>query len=152
MLDIAKQLQQGLFNPDSETYKVLELGWNSELDRPLPPRPIEPKKPDKPRPTIEKPVVARMNFELAFNVIACIQFTLKNAVFEDEEHRKQINLAVAFAKDLQQQFNPNSEVYELLADGWEKAGEETATADAKMFEEAVEKACREMGIQFVKLE
>jgi hypothetical protein len=30
-IDVAKQLQN-LFNSDSETYKVLELGWNPEAD------------------------------------------------------------------------------------------------------------------------
>jgi hypothetical protein len=30
-IDVAKQLQS-LFNKDSETYKVLELGWNPEAD------------------------------------------------------------------------------------------------------------------------
>jgi hypothetical protein len=30
-IDVAKQLQN-VFNQDSETYKVLELGWNSEAD------------------------------------------------------------------------------------------------------------------------
>jgi hypothetical protein len=30
-IDVAKQLQN-LFNKDSETYKVLELGWNPEAD------------------------------------------------------------------------------------------------------------------------
>ncbi|MEG4633183.1 hypothetical protein QUB56_26980 [Microcoleus sp. AR_TQ3_B6] len=30
-IDVAKQLQN-LFNQDSETYKVLELGWNPEAD------------------------------------------------------------------------------------------------------------------------
>ncbi|MEG4275167.1 MULTISPECIES: hypothetical protein [unclassified Microcoleus] len=30
-IDTAKQLQN-LFNPDSETYKVLELGWNPDAD------------------------------------------------------------------------------------------------------------------------
>jgi hypothetical protein len=30
-IDVAKQLQK-LFNPISETYKVLELGWNPESD------------------------------------------------------------------------------------------------------------------------
>ncbi|MEG4944004.1 hypothetical protein [Microcoleus sp. F4-D5] len=29
-IDTAKQLQN-LFNPDSETYKVLELGWNADI-------------------------------------------------------------------------------------------------------------------------
>ena len=30
-IDVAKQLQN-LFNPESETFKVLERGWNSEAD------------------------------------------------------------------------------------------------------------------------
>lgn len=30
-IDVAKQLQN-LFNPESETFKVLELGWNPEAD------------------------------------------------------------------------------------------------------------------------
>jgi len=34
-IDAARQLQ-GLFNTESATYKVLELGWNPEEDLPLP--------------------------------------------------------------------------------------------------------------------
>jgi len=38
-IEVALQLQ-ALFSPESATYKVLELGWNSEEDRPLKQSPV----------------------------------------------------------------------------------------------------------------
>jgi hypothetical protein len=46
-IDVAKQLQN-LFNKDSETYKVLELGWNPEADILTPSGELDPKFCDEP--------------------------------------------------------------------------------------------------------
>lgn len=138
-IDTAKQWQKAIFSEYATASQILEDGWDAKCDRPA------EELPPKERPTVEKPITAKLSWPMACSLIRCIQFTAKNAQGAEDDER--IRMGVAFALDLQKQLDPESEDYKLLEEGWHET-----VPDEPDFIKMVQEACEKMGFKVINLE